>query len=123
MSVSTVLHVSPVYVKTDNITDTVAQLSVNMATLTDRVNERMPTDQNCGGSQYQFDRAYEQRGDDRQRSARYVQQRRPRRQANSRDRCHGCGNFGNFRRECTQHEPSLDQRMTNRYSGNDRPPL
>ena len=105
------------------LVDTVAQLSVNMATLTDRVNERMPTDQNSGGSQYQFDRAYEQRGDDRQRSARYVQQRRPRRQANSRDRCHGCGNFGHFRRECTQHEPSLNQPMTNRYSGNDRPPL
>ena len=91
-----------------------------MATLTDRVNERIPSDQNSGGSQYQFDRAYDQRGDDRQRSARYTQQRRPRRQANSRDRCHGCGNFGHFRRECTQHEQSLDQPMTNRLRNTDR---
>ena len=33
--------------------------------------------------------------------------------------------FGHFRRECTQleNEQSLEQPMTNRYSGNDRPPL
>ena len=103
---------------------TVAQLSVNMATLNTRVDERVPTDQNIGGSQHQFDCAYEQRGDDRQRSGRYTQQRRPKRQSNSSDRCYGCGKFGHFRRECTQlvNEQSLEQPM-NRYSGNDRPPL
>ena len=107
------------------LVETVAQLSVNMATMNKKVDERMRSDQNIGGSQHQFDRAYEQRGDDRQRSGRYMQQRRPKRQSNSRDRCYGCGKFGHFRRECTQleNEQSLEQPMTNRYSGNDRPPL
>ena len=107
------------------LVETVAQLSVNMATMNKKVDERVPTDQNIDGSQHQFDRAYEQRGDDRQRSGRYTQQRRPKRQSNSRDRCYGCGKFGHFWRDCTQlvNEQSLEQPMTNRYSGNDRPPL
>ena len=107
------------------LVETVAQLSVNMATMNKKLDERVPTDQNIDGSQHQFDRAYEQRGDDRQRSGRYTQQRRSKRQSNSRDRCYGCGKFGHFRRDCTQlvNEQSLEQPMTNRYSGNDRPPL
>ena len=103
------------------LVETVKQLSVNMATLNKKVDERVPTDQNIGGSQHQFDRDYEQRGDDRQRSGRYTQQRQPKRQSNSRDRCYGCGKFEHFRRECTQlvNEQSLEQPMTNRKQPDD----
>ena len=48
------------------LVETVAQLSFNMATLNKKVDERVPTDQNIGGSQHQFDRAYEQRGEQQQ---------------------------------------------------------